>query len=130
MPRRLALAHALSTGQPNFPIQIHGENPPALPVARKGKGGRLLRRPQQAHSAATVADFRAAVLTCGRPSKIRSCNHQRTLLYLRASRNYKNLRQNRCPREGHPRHQQSPCKHAQPFEPIDSLLSPTEYEVV
>ncbi|MET4130156.1 hypothetical protein, partial [Roseovarius sp. MBR-6] len=29
---------------------------------RKGKGGRLLRRPQQAHPAATVADFRTAVL--------------------------------------------------------------------
>ncbi|MDD9709755.1 hypothetical protein PVW53_20980, partial [Seohaeicola sp. SP36] len=40
----------------------HSENPPALPVARKGKGGRLLRRPQQAHPAATVADFRTAVL--------------------------------------------------------------------
>ena len=63
MPRRLTLAHALSTGQPNLPIQIHSENPPALPVTRKGKGGRLLRRPQQAHPAATVADFRTAVLT-------------------------------------------------------------------
>jgi len=62
MPRRFSLAHALSTGQPNFPIQIHGENPPTLPAARKGKGGRLLRRPQQAHPAATVADFRTAVL--------------------------------------------------------------------
>jgi hypothetical protein len=65
MPRRFSLAHALGTGQPNFPIQIHGENPPALPVARKGKGGRLLRRPQQAHPAATVADFRTAVLNLG-----------------------------------------------------------------
>jgi hypothetical protein len=63
MPRRLTLAHALSTGQPNLPIQIHSENPPALPVTRKGKGGRLLRRPQQAHPAATVAYFRTAVLT-------------------------------------------------------------------
>src|SRR6056297_1990517 len=63
MPRRLTLAHALSAGQPNLPIQIHSENPPTLPVTRKGKGGRLLRRPQQAHPAATVADFRTAVLT-------------------------------------------------------------------
>ena len=62
MPRRLTLAHALSTGQPNLPIQIPSENPPALPVTRKGKGGRLLHRPQQAHPAATVADFRTAVL--------------------------------------------------------------------
>src|SRR6056297_2809548 len=62
MPRRLTLAHALSAGQPNLPIQIHSENPPTLPVTRKGKGGRLLRRPQKAHPAATVADFRTAVL--------------------------------------------------------------------
>jgi hypothetical protein len=63
MPRGFSLAHALSTGQPHLPIQIHSENPPALPVARKGKGGRLLRRPQQGHPAATVADFRTAVLS-------------------------------------------------------------------
>ena len=63
MPRRLTLAHALSTGQPNLPIQIHSENPPALPVTRKGKGGRLLHRPQQAHPAGTVVNFRTAVLT-------------------------------------------------------------------
>tara|TARA_R110000737_G_scaffold16902_2_gene34257 strand:- start:5113 stop:6075 length:963 start_codon:yes stop_codon:yes gene_type:complete len=63
MPRRFSLAHALSTGQPNLPIQIHGENPPALPAVRKGKSGRLLSRPQQGHPAATVADFRTAVLT-------------------------------------------------------------------
>jgi hypothetical protein len=62
VPPRLPLAHALSTRQPNLPIQIHSENPPTLPVARKGKGGRLLRRPQQAHLAATVADFRTGVL--------------------------------------------------------------------
>lgn len=57
MPRRLLLARALSTGQPNLPIQIQSENPPTLPVTRKGKGGRLLRCPQQAHLAATVSDF-------------------------------------------------------------------------
>jgi hypothetical protein len=29
MPRRLSLAHALSTGQPNLPIQIYSERLPA-----------------------------------------------------------------------------------------------------
>ncbi|CUH40507.1 hypothetical protein JSE7799_03241 [Jannaschia seosinensis] len=61
--RRRPLAHALRTGQSHLTIQVHGENPPALPAAREGKGGRLLRRPQQAHPAATVADFCTAVLT-------------------------------------------------------------------
>ncbi|CUH40056.1 hypothetical protein JSE7799_02785 [Jannaschia seosinensis] len=60
--RRRPLAHALRTGQSHLTIQVHGENPPALPAAREGKGGRLLRRPQQAHPAATVADFCTAVL--------------------------------------------------------------------
>jgi len=63
IPRRFSLAHAISTGHPNFSIQIHGETPPALPVARNGKGGRLLSCPQQGHPAATVADFRTAVVT-------------------------------------------------------------------
>lgn len=63
MPRCFSLAHALSTGQPNLPIQVHGKNPPALPVTRKGKDARLLRRPQQAHPAATVANYRTAVLS-------------------------------------------------------------------
>ena len=63
MTRRLPLAHPLGTGQSNLAIQVHGENPPALPASRKGKGGRLLRRPQQAHPAATAADFLTAVLT-------------------------------------------------------------------
>jgi hypothetical protein len=62
MPSRLPLAHAFGTSQTNFPIQVHGENPPALPVARKGNGGRLLCRPQQGHPAATVAEFLTAVL--------------------------------------------------------------------
>ena len=57
MPGGLSLAHPLGTGQSHLPIQVHGENPPTLPAARKGKGGRLLRRPQQGHPAATVADF-------------------------------------------------------------------------
>ncbi|CUH39810.1 hypothetical protein JSE7799_02538 [Jannaschia seosinensis] len=61
--RRRPLAHALRTGQSHLTIQVHGENPPALPAAREGKGGRLLRRPQQAHPAATVADFCTAVLS-------------------------------------------------------------------
>jgi hypothetical protein len=63
MPRRLALAHALRASQTNLPVHVHDKDPPALPVARKGKGGRLLRRPQRAHPAATVADFLTAVLT-------------------------------------------------------------------
>jgi hypothetical protein len=62
MTGRLSLAHAFRTSQTNFTIHVHGENPPALPVARKGKDGRLFRRPQQAYPAATVADFRTAVL--------------------------------------------------------------------
>ncbi|WP_218139953.1 hypothetical protein, partial [Loktanella fryxellensis] len=37
-------------------------------VARKGKSGRLLSRPQQAHPAATVADFCTAVLIFSYPS--------------------------------------------------------------
>ena len=63
MTRRLAPAHPVPTGQADLPIQIHGENAPALPVARKGKSGRLLRRPQRDHPAATVADFRTGVHT-------------------------------------------------------------------
>src|SRR5690606_33433936 len=39
--RGLALAHACWTGQAHLPVQCHGECPPALPVARTGKGGRL-----------------------------------------------------------------------------------------
>nr|WP_235674151.1 hypothetical protein [Paracoccus sp. (in: a-proteobacteria)] len=65
-----AAAHLLDEGREIFgseaaaqmQFQIHGENPPALPVARKGKGGRLLRRPQRAHPDATVVDFLTAVL--------------------------------------------------------------------
>ena len=55
--RRSPLAHAVSTGKTHLPIQIHGENTPALPVARKGQSGRLLRRPQRNYPAATVEDF-------------------------------------------------------------------------
>ncbi|MCZ7675391.1 MAG: DEAD/DEAH box helicase family protein [Roseovarius sp.] len=62
MPRRFSLAHTFRTSQTNLAIQVHSKNPPALPVARKGKGGRLFRRPQQDHPAATVADFCTAVL--------------------------------------------------------------------
>ena len=58
MTRRRARTHAVPTRQTDLPIQIHGEDAPVLPVARKDKSGRLLRRPQQAHPAATVADFR------------------------------------------------------------------------
>lgn len=35
MPRRLPLAHTLRTGQPNLPVHIHGNDPPALPAARR-----------------------------------------------------------------------------------------------
>jgi DNA helicase HerA-like ATPase len=43
-----ALEAARAKGRPNLPIQVEGENLPALPVTRKGKAGRLFRRPQQA----------------------------------------------------------------------------------
>ena len=46
-----------------FRYKFHGENAPALPVARKGQSGRLLRRPQRAYPAATVVDFCTAVST-------------------------------------------------------------------
>jgi hypothetical protein len=36
---------------------------PALPTAGKGQSGRLLRRPQRDHHAATVVDFCTAVPT-------------------------------------------------------------------
>jgi hypothetical protein len=83
MPRRLPLAHALSTGQPNLPIQNHSENPPALPVTRKGKGGRLLSRPQQAHPAATVADFRTAVLNFlhAKPANLHEVSRETVHIY-------------------------------------------------
>jgi hypothetical protein len=63
MPGRLTLAHAVSTSQANLPIQLHCENAPALPATGKGQSGRLLRRPQRAYPAATVADFCTAVST-------------------------------------------------------------------
>ena len=61
MTRRRPLAHPVPTGQTNLPIKLHGENAPALPAAGKGQSGRLLRRPQRAYPAATVADFCTAV---------------------------------------------------------------------
>ena len=57
MTRRRAHAHTVPTGKTDLPIKFHGEYAPALPVTRKGKSGRLLRRPQQDNPAATVADF-------------------------------------------------------------------------
>ena len=64
MPRRLPLAHALRTSQTNLPTHVQGYDPRALPAVRgKSMGGRLLRRPQRPHPAATVADFLTAVLT-------------------------------------------------------------------
>jgi putative transposase len=65
MARRRALAHPVPTGQTNLPIKLHGEYTPALPAAGKGQSGRLLRRPQRAYPAATVADFCTAVSTGG-----------------------------------------------------------------
>ena len=53
----------LKMSAPNLQIQIHGENTPARPGVRKGKSGRLLRRPQPDHPAATVDEFCTAVLT-------------------------------------------------------------------
>jgi hypothetical protein len=63
MPSRCPLAHALPAGKTNFPINLHGENTPALPDARKGQSGRVLIRQQRDYPAATVADFSTAVLT-------------------------------------------------------------------
>ena len=57
MTRRSALTHAVPTRETDFPIKIHGENTPALPVARKGQSGRVLLRPQRDHHAATVVEF-------------------------------------------------------------------------
>ena len=65
MTRRRALAHAIPTGETNLPIKLHGENTPALPVARKGQSGRVLLRPQRDHHAATVVDFCTAVPRAG-----------------------------------------------------------------
>ena len=65
MQCRRSRTHAVSTGQTDFPVKFHGENTPALPGVRKGKSGRLLRRPQPDHPAATVDEFCTAVLTMG-----------------------------------------------------------------
>ena len=63
MTRSRALAHAVPTGETHFPVKLHGENAPTLPVARKGQSGRLLRRPQRDNPAAFVAHFCTAVPT-------------------------------------------------------------------
>ncbi len=63
LQRCSALTHAVPTSKTYLPIQFHGKNTPALPVARKGQSGRLLRRPQQDYPAAPVADFCTAVLS-------------------------------------------------------------------
>jgi len=49
--------------QANLPVHVHDLDPAALPGARKGKVGRLLRRPPQAQPAAAVADLLTAVFT-------------------------------------------------------------------
>ena len=53
------------TGKTNLPIQLHGDNAPALPEIRKRQNGQLLRRPQQDCPAATVVEFSTAVLKPG-----------------------------------------------------------------
>ena len=63
MPSRCPLAHAIPAGKTNLPINLHGENTPALPAPRKGQSGRVLIRQQRDYPAATVADFSTAVLT-------------------------------------------------------------------
>ena len=65
MQCRRSRTHAVSTGQTDFPVKFHGENTPARPGVRKGKSGRLLRRPQPDHPAATVDEFCTAVLSQG-----------------------------------------------------------------
>jgi len=69
MLRRSPSTHAPRTGKAHLSIKFHGENPPALPVARKGKGGRFLRRPQQASPTATVADYCSADYTRARATR-------------------------------------------------------------
>jgi transposase len=61
MTRRRALAHAIPTGEAHLSVKLHGENAPALPVARKGQSGRVLLRPQRDHHAASLAEFCTAV---------------------------------------------------------------------
>ena len=70
MQCRRSRTHAVSTGQTDFPVKFHGENTPALPGVRKGKSGRLLRRPQPDHPAATVDEFCTAVLRYGAGSTL------------------------------------------------------------
>ena len=44
-------------------LSVAAVNPHALPAVAKGKTGRLLRRPQQHHAAASVDQFPTAVLS-------------------------------------------------------------------
>jgi hypothetical protein len=76
-------------GPPNLPIQLHGENAPALPAVREGKRGRLLRRPPRDHPAATVADFLTAVLMTKRRRRwLQQCTsvHEPSGRWVRVSR--------------------------------------------
>ena len=63
LSRRLSLAQALGTSQTKLPISTVMILPPSLKPAGKDMGGRLLRRPQRARPAPTLADFLTAVLT-------------------------------------------------------------------
>ena len=76
MQCRRSRTHAVSTGQTDFPVKFHGENTPALPGVRKGKSGRLLRRPQPDHPAATVDEFCTAVLIRGQSPEARAALRQ------------------------------------------------------
>ncbi len=75
MTRCRALTHAVPTSKTHLPIQFHGENTPALPVASKGQSGRLSRRPQQDHPAAPVADFCTAAYSQGCAGVKRAIGH-------------------------------------------------------
>ena len=44
MARGRALAHPVPARQTDFAIQLHGMNPPTLPVTGKGQTGRVLLR--------------------------------------------------------------------------------------
>src|SRR3546814_6321074 len=69
MPRRLALGHAVPTGDADLPIKFHGIDLPALPArCRQDIGGRLLRRPKRDYPAATVVGFCTAALKSPSPT--------------------------------------------------------------
>jgi hypothetical protein len=76
MTRRSAFTHAVPTRETDLPIKFHGENTPALPVARKGQSGRVLLRPQRDDHAATVVEFCTA-------DYIPGCQHNHSIRRIR-----------------------------------------------